>query len=119
MPVTQVAGYLSARPLADLLQRSVNPRLGGIGLGRERHVLHGLREVDAALRKADDLGCLERRLSNEKRLRIRIANVLGGQDEDAPRDELGSSPRRACAPASRAPRQGRFRMDLMKAEMMS
>ena len=87
-PVAQVAGHLSARTLANLLQGGVNPRLRSVRLWRQGHVLDSLRKVDPTLGKTNDLGRLERGLGDEKRLRVRVANVLRGEDEDAARDEL-------------------------------
>ena len=89
MAVAQVVGHFSARALPDLGQGGVDTRLGGVGLGRQRVVDGRLGEVDAALGQADDLDRAESCLGNKKGLGIGVADVLGGRDHDAARDELG------------------------------
>ena len=87
--VAQVARHLPTRPAAHLVEGGVDAGLGGVRLGREREVGRRLGEVDAALGHADDLGGAEGGVRDQQRLRVRVADVLGGADHDAARDELG------------------------------
>ena len=83
-----MVGHVARRPVAHLVQRGIDARLRRVALGRERQVDGSLRQVDAALGIADDLGRLERGFSDEQRLRIGVADVLRRGNEHAARDEL-------------------------------
>ena len=89
MTVAQVAGNLALPARADIGEGRVDRRLRSVGLGRQRVVDGGLREVDAALGVSDHLRGLERRLRHQQRGGIGVADVLARLDHDATRDELG------------------------------
>ena len=59
----------------------------GVRLRRAGEVDRGLREVQLRLGQADVLERLRRRDRDDERVRIGVADVLGGEDDHAPRDE--------------------------------
>ena len=74
--------------MAHLGKRGVDSRLGRIAFRRKGDIDGGLGQVDSALGVPDDLGRLERGFSNEKSLRIGVANIFGGMNHHAARDVL-------------------------------
>ncbi len=61
--------------------------VGRVRLGRGREIRDRLRQRNAALRQSDEVHGVLRGDGDDERLRIGVADVLGGEDHHAPRDE--------------------------------
>ena len=83
----QRVGRPEVAPLAHVLQRLADRDVGGVRLRRAREIDGGLREVQPRLRQADVLDRLGRRDRDQQRLRVGVADVLGGEHDHPPGDE--------------------------------
>ena len=73
--------------LADVLAGGEHGALGGVGLRRQRQVDRGLGERELALRQPDVLDRVGRRGGHDERLRVGVADVLGGEHDHPAHDE--------------------------------
>ncbi len=83
----QRVGRSQVAPLADVLRAPADRHVRGVRLRRAREVDGGLREVETRLRQPDVLDRLRRRDRDEERLRVGVADVLGGEHDHPPGDE--------------------------------
>ena len=73
--------------LADLGAGGAERLVGGVGLRREGEVDGGLGEVERALGQADPVDRAGGGVGDQQRLRVGVADVLGGEDDHAAGDE--------------------------------
>lgn len=93
MTIAQMVRHRPRRPLLHFGKRIEVRLRGGIRFGSERHIDCRLGKIDAAFGVAYHLSCSECSLSDKERLRVGIADIFRGQDEDATRDELWVFPK--------------------------
>jgi hypothetical protein len=74
-------------PFACTSRRREHRAVGGVRLRARGEERRGLRERDAALGQPDEVHGVLRRDGDLQRLRLGVADVLGGEDDHAARDE--------------------------------
>ena len=85
--VPQVVGRRLGAVLAHLRPGRAQGLVGGVRLRRQRQVDGGLGEVERALGQTDTVDRARCRVGHKQRLRIGVADVLGGEDDHTAGDE--------------------------------
>src|SRR2546421_8272528 len=87
MRVFEVLGHGEGAPLADVFECGFDRQVAGVGFWGGCHVNGGLAEGYARFGHADFFDDVESGGGDGKGARVGVADVLGGEDRDAPRDE--------------------------------
>ena len=83
----QRRGRVGGAGVADVAARLADRALDGVRLRRQRQVDRGLGERELALRQADVLDRVRGGDGDRQRLRVGVADVLGGEDDHPAGDE--------------------------------